>query len=210
MQDLILAGTETSAHQTEWVLTEIMRHPHVLQKVVAEVDSVVGKDRLVEEKDLPQFQYLYAVVCEAFRLHPVTAMIVPHQSSVDTKVAGYDIPKNTSVLINVYAVGRDPSVWENPLQFDPERFVGKDVDIKGKDFRITPFGSGRRICPGLPLGLLQVQMLIAQLLHCCEFSLPAGMKPEDVDMSEYLSFTAAKAKPLELCVTPRISLDLLS
>ncbi|KAL3696130.1 hypothetical protein R1sor_010206 [Riccia sorocarpa] len=204
--DMLLAGTDTSADQVMWTLTELMRHPEIRSKLQQEIDQVVGQHRAVEESDLPQLKYLEAVVKESLRLHPVVPLLLPHENLVKTKVFGYDIPAQTRVYLNVYAIQRDPQVWENPLTFKPERFLKKEnKDFRGHDFEFLPFGSGRRACPGMNLGLIMMHLTVAQMLHACEFSLPPGMTPEQVSVEETFVLTAVRAHPLQLLVAPRLA-----
>lgn len=199
-------GTETFSNQVEWTLTELMRHPEIRQKVQRELDFVVGKDRVVEESDLARLKYLHAVVKESFRLHPVLPLCAPMESTIATKIGGYELPSKTRVVINLYAIQRDPKIWDNPLAFDPDRFRRRSSDVKGEDFELLPFGAGRRICVGLNLGLSIVQFTLAQLLHTCDLALPIGMKCDDVDMEEGCGPTMPKARPLQVLVTPRLPL----
>ncbi|PTQ26692.1 hypothetical protein MARPO_0596s0001, partial [Marchantia polymorpha] len=169
--DIIMAGTDTSSDTIVWAITELLRHPNILERLQSELDDVIGTERLVEEADLNNLEYLQAVVKETLRLHPVAALGVPHYSTEATKVAGYDIPANTRVMLNLYAIGRDPKVWENPLKFDPSRFLNSPVDVRGHHYEVLPFGAGRRKCPGMNLGLVSVAYNLAQLVHACSISL---------------------------------------
>nr|AHI15952.1 flavonoid 3',5'-hydroxylase [Pohlia nutans] len=197
------AGMETSALATEWAMAEILRNPHILKKAQSEVDAVVGKDRRVRESDIPMLKYIKAIVKEALRLHPIIPLLVPHQSNVACKALGYDIPTKTQLLVNVWAIGRDPTVWTNPLTFDPERFLDDgahaDTDFSGKEFNLLPFGSGRRMCMGMSLGVLLVETSIASLLHC--FSWTAA---PDLDMTEGLGLSNSKAIPLCAIASARL------
>ncbi|KAG6557055.1 hypothetical protein Mapa_000981 [Marchantia paleacea] len=206
LKDLITGGTETFSNQVEWTLAELMRHPEIRQKVQRELDFVVGKDRVVEESDLARLKYLHAVVKESFRLHPVLPLCAPMESTIATKIGGFELPSKTRVVINLYAIQRDPKVWDNPLAFNPDRFRRRSSDVKGEDFELLPFGAGRRICVGLNLGLSIVQFTLAQLLHTCDLALPIGMKCDDVDMEEGCGPTMPKARPLLVLVTPRLPL----
>ncbi|KAL3695026.1 hypothetical protein R1sor_008677 [Riccia sorocarpa] len=210
--DMLLAGAETVSDVEQWALTELMRHPDILEKVTKELDAVVGRGRLVDEADLVHLTYLQAVVNEIFRLHPVLPFLVPHESLADTKVAGYDIPKGTRVFFNTYGMGRDPKIWEDPLTFNPDRFLNSPINAKGQCYELTPFGSGRRICVGLNYAVILVELTLAQLLHLCDFSLPHGMKPSDVDVEESFGdqITVPKLRPLEIVAKPRLPLHVYS
>lgn len=198
---MLIGGAETTANTTLWAMAEIMRHPEVGQKIVDELDLVVGRDRLVDESDLAQLKYLKATVKETFRMYPVVPLNVPHVSMEDTQVAGYDIPKDTRVLLNIYGIGRDPKLWTNPNDFDPARFVDNPMDVKGRSFELLPFSAGRRRCPGMDMGLILVEMGIAQILQTCVLSLPPGM---EVGVEEGAGFTLHKLHPLQVLVSPRL------
>ncbi|KAJ7548418.1 hypothetical protein O6H91_07G011100 [Diphasiastrum complanatum] len=200
--DMLAAGTESSAVTIEWALSEILLNPWVQEKAQQELDHVVGRERKVEEADLPQLKYLQSIVKETFRLHPPGPVLVPHESTQAVQVTGYDIPANTRLLVNVWAIGRDPSNWERALEFSPERFLNSNIDVRGYDFELIPFGSGRRACPGLALGLASVQLGLAVLLQSFEWSLPSSH--EKLDMSEVFGLTLPKAVPLHAIATPRL------
>ncbi|KAG0613122.1 hypothetical protein M758_6G078700 [Ceratodon purpureus] len=197
------AGMETSVLATEWTMAEILNNPKVLSKAQAELDAVVGRTRTVQESDIPNLKYLKAVVKEAFRLHPVIPLLVPHQSNAACRAFGYDIPAETRLLVNVWAIGRDPAVWSNPLHFDPERFLGDGphggTDFSGKGFNLLTFGAGRRMCMGVSLGELLVESSVASLLHCFSWSLPG-----ELDMSEGVGLSVRKAVPLSAIASPRL------
>ncbi|KAL3694587.1 hypothetical protein R1sor_008238 [Riccia sorocarpa] len=184
--DLMTAGSETSANSVVWVIAELMRHPESLRKVQSELDMVVGSDRLVNESDIPQLKYLRAVVKETQRLHPVSPLLIARQSIAPATVGGYDIPSKTQVFVNAYAIMRDPSVWDDPLDFLPERFLTtcSHIDGSGHHYQFLPFGSGRRKCAASNLGLLLVEATVGLLMQTCDFFLPEGMSCEDVSMEE--------------------------
>ncbi|KAJ7546666.1 hypothetical protein O6H91_08G049700 [Diphasiastrum complanatum] len=199
--DMLASATDTSAVTIEWALSEILLNPLVQQKAQQELDHVVGHERKVEEADIPQLKYLQSIVKETFRLHPAGPFLVPHESTQAVQVAGYDIPAKTLLLVNAWAIGRDPSTWERALDFYPERFLHSNIDVRGQDFELIPFGSGRRGCPGLSLGLASVQLGLAVLLQSYEWSLPSSQK---LDMSEMFGLTLPKAVPLHAIATPRL------
>ncbi|KAL8494650.1 hypothetical protein ACS0TY_025473 [Phlomoides rotata] len=203
--DLLVAGSDTSAASAEWTLSELIRHPAVMKKLQKELESVVGMDHTVEESHLDKLQYLDCVVKEAFRLHPVVPLLLPHESIEDCVVDGYHIPKKSRIMVNVWAIGRDPNVWHDPLSFTPERFMGSNIDVKGHNFQLLPFSSGRRGCPGMQLGLTVVKLVVAQLVHCFQWELPQGMLPTDMDMSEYFAVVTARANHLKVIPTYRLT-----
>lgn len=205
MQDLIGGGTDTSSVTVEWAMSEILRSPEVLAKASEELERVIGRDRLVAEQDIPNLPYMEAIVKETMRLHPVAPLMSPRLSREDVSMGRYDIPAGTRVLINVWAIGRDPAVWEAPMEFRPERFVGSGVDVKGQDFELLPFGSGRRMCPGIGLGLRMVHMILANLLHAFAWRLPGGAAAaEELSMEETFSLTVPRRVPLEAVAEPKL------
>ncbi len=208
VQESILAGTDTTATTTEWAIAELLKHPQFTQKAQEELDGVVGFERVVDESDIPQLKYLQAIVKETFRLHPPAPLLLPHENIEGREVGGYHIPPKTLLYVNVWAIHRDSSIYENPLEFNPERFVGSNIDLKGKDFQLLPFGSGRRVCPGFPFGLITVQMELARFLHSFTLRLPKGESSQDMDMSEVFSLTTPKAISLHVVATARLPLHL--
>ncbi|XP_013635994.1 PREDICTED: cytochrome P450 76C2-like isoform X2 [Brassica oleracea var. oleracea] len=194
--DLFGAGTDTNSSTVEWAMSELLRSPKTMAKAQAEINRVLGQKGFVEESDISELPYLQAVVKEVFRLHPAAPLLVPRKAESDVGVLGFMVPKDTQVLVNVWAIGRDPSVWENPTRFEPERFLGKETDVRGRDYELTPFGAGRRICPGLPLAVKIVPLMLASLLYSFDWKLPNGVTSEDLDMDETFGLTLHKTNPL--------------
>ncbi|XP_042040105.1 cytochrome P450 71AU50-like [Salvia splendens] len=194
--DLLIAGTDTSAAVIEWAMSELMRHPTVMKKLQQELESVVGLDQMVEESHIDKLKYLDCVVKEVMRLHPVVTLLLPRESMEDCELHGFYIPKKSRVIVNAWAIGRDPDVWADPDSFTPERFIDSDIDLRGRHFELIPFGSGRRGCPGLQLGLTVVKLVVAQLVHCFDWELPNGMKPSEIDMSKHFGLVTARVKHL--------------
>ncbi|KAK9926265.1 hypothetical protein M0R45_023506 [Rubus argutus] len=195
--DMITAAFDTSATAIVWSLAELLRNPRVMKNLQEELQSVIGMDRMVEETDLSKLSYLSMVVKESFRLHPVAPLLVPHESIEDITIDGYNIPKKSRIIVNIWTIGRDPNVWsENVEEFYPERFMHNDIDLRGHDFQLIPFGSGRRGCPGLQLGLTTVRLGLAQLVHCFNWELPTGLPPQELDMTEKFGLSMSKAEHL--------------
>ncbi|KAK6123084.1 hypothetical protein DH2020_043171 [Rehmannia glutinosa] len=148
--NMFAAGTDTTSSTVEWAIAELMRHPKILAQAQQELDSVVGKNRLVTESDLTRLTFLQAIVKENFRLHPSTPLSLPRIAQESCVVNGYYIPKGSTLLVNVWAIARDPDKWSDPLEFRPERFLTggerPNADVRGNDFEVIPFGAGRRIC----------------------------------------------------------------
>ncbi|KAL3683844.1 hypothetical protein R1sor_001876 [Riccia sorocarpa] len=206
--DIIVGGTDDISVTIEWALSELLKDSCILEKAQAEMDSVVGRERLVNESDLPNLPYLNAIVMETFRLHPA-GVLIPRSSVEDCEIQGYKIPAKTSLMINVHAINRDPEVYDRASDFLPERFLNSKMDLDGKDFSLLTFGTGRRICPGKGLGFLFVQYSLALFIQTCNWSLPPGLKPEDLDMEEKFSVTICRRTPLQLVLVPRLPINLL-
>ncbi|XP_047971037.1 cytochrome P450 71AU50-like [Salvia hispanica] len=204
MLDLLIGSMDTAAATIEWTLSELLRNPKVMKKLQKELEQVVGLKRIVEETDLNKLEYLNMVVKESFRLHPVAPLLIPHYSMEHIKVNGYDIPKESRILINTYAIGRDPKVWTDPEMFVPERFSGSDIDVWGQHFQLLPFGSGRRGCPGIQLGLIQVRLIVSQLVHCFDWQLPNDMSPKELDMDEEFGLIVSRVNHLMAIPTLRL------
>ncbi|AEE80142.1 cytochrome P450 monooxygenase-like protein [Arabidopsis thaliana] len=199
--DLFLAGVDTSSSAVEWAMAELLRNPKMIVKVQEEIRQVIGLKGTVQDLDIVKLPYLQAVVKESLRLHPPAPFLVPRKSeSDDVQIFEFLIPKNTQVLVNVWAIGRDPNVWKNPTQFEPERFLGRGIDVKGNHFELIPFGAGRRICPGMPLAFRIMHLVLASLLYGFDWEYQNGVVPENVDMNEAFGATLHKAEPL--CIVP--------
>eukprot|EP00253_Pinus_taeda_P004453 PITA_04453 len=196
LYDMFVAGSETSSATIEWAMAEAIRNPRIMKKAQAELDEVIGTGRRVEETDIDRLPYLHAVVKETFRLHPPAPLLIPHRAESSCEVAGYMIPKDTQLLVNAWAIGRDPTIWDEPTKFKPERFVESEMEYRGQNFELIPFGAGRRICPGLPLAHRMVHVVTASLLHSSNWSLPDGITTDTMDMSERFGITLQRASPL--------------
>ncbi|CAI9111862.1 OLC1v1012191C1 [Oldenlandia corymbosa var. corymbosa] len=207
--DLFTAGTDTSSSTVEWAIAELIRNPKLLAQAQKELDDVVGLGRLVSEGDLARLPFLQAIIKETFRLHPSTPLSLPRMAAESCEINGYFIPKGSTLLVNVWAIARDPEMWADPLEFRPERFLPggekPSVDIKGNDFEVIPFGAGRRICAGMSMGLRVVQFLTATLIHAFDWDLPDGQTREKLDMEEAYGLTLQRASPLLVHPRPRLS-----
>ncbi|TQE02247.1 hypothetical protein C1H46_012118 [Malus baccata] len=204
MLDMLSGSMDTTATSTEWTLSELLKHPQVMKKVQKEIENVVGMERMVEESDLEKLEYLDMVVKETMRLHPVAPLLLPHAAIEDCNVNGFHIPGKSRIMINIWAIGRNPSVWTDADKFIPERFDGSNIDFRGRDFQFIPFGSGRRGCPGMQLGITMVLLLVAQLVHCFDWELPNNMLPTELDMTEEFGLTVPRANHLLALPTYRL------
>lgn len=204
IMDVMFGGTETVASAIEWAMAELMHSPEDLKRVQKELADVVGLDRRVEESDFENLTYLRCALKETLRLHPPIPLLL-HETAEEAVVSGYRIPAKTRVMINAWAIGRDPESWEDPNTFRPSRFLNESApDFKGSNFEFIPFGSGRRSCPGMQLGLYGLDLAVANLLHCFTWELPDGMKPSEMDMGDVFGLTAPRASRLVAIPSPRL------
>ncbi|XP_058735049.1 cytochrome P450 93B16-like [Vicia villosa] len=198
--DYFTAATDTTAISLEWAVSELYNNPMVQKKMQEEVDIVVGKERLVCEADIPNLPYTNAVIKETLRLHPPLPMVA-RKGIQDCVVDGHMIPKGSIVCVNTWAIGRDPKIWKNPLEFRPERFLESDIDMKGHHFELLPFGTGRRGCPGMPLAMRELPTVIGALVQCFEWKMldPEGKildHGKRIEMDERPGLTAPRANDL--------------
>ncbi|XP_061360186.1 cytochrome P450 76A1-like [Gastrolobium bilobum] len=201
--EMFTAGTDTTTSTMEWAMAELLHNPSTLKKVQMEIRSKIGKDRNMEEKDIENIPYLKAVIKETLRLHPPLPFMVPHMAVDSCNMLGYHIPKESQIIVNVWAIGRDSKVWDAPLLFWPERFLEPNMtDYKGHHFEFIPFGSGRRMCPAMPLASRVLPLALGSLLHSFDWVLPDGLKPEEMDMTEGMGITLRKAVPLKAIPVP--------
>ncbi|CAJ2635701.1 unnamed protein product [Trifolium pratense] len=204
IMDVMFGGTETVASAMEWTISELMRNPQDLNRVQEELATVVGLHRRVEESDIEKLTYLKCVVKETLRLHPPIPLLL-HETAEDATIRGYFVPKGSRVMINAWAIGRDKDSWEDPEEFKPSRFLNSSApDFKGSNFEFIPFGSGRRSCPGMQLGMYALDLALAHLLHCFTWNLPNGMKPSEMDMSDVFGLTAPRASRLVAVPAKRV------
>lgn len=204
--NLFSAGSDTSSSLIEWALSEMICNPTILKRAQEEMDRVIGRDRRLQESDLDKLPYLRAICKEAFRKHPSTPLNLPRIAVESCEVDGYYVPKGTRLSVNIWAIGRDPDLWENPLEFNPDRFLsGKNAKIepRGNDFELIPFGAGRRICAGTRMGIILVEYIIGTMVHSFEWKLPNGV--EKLNMDEIFGLALQKKVPLAAIVTPRLA-----
>ena len=207
MQTLILTATGSSAITLTWALSLLLNHPTVLKIAQDELDTNIGKERWVQESDIKDLKYLQAIIKETFRLYPPAPLTGIREATEDCTVANYHIPKGTRLLISIWKLQRDPQIWTNPNNFEPERFMTthSEMDFRAQNFEYIPFSYGRRSCPGMTSGLLVVHLTLARLLQGFEMSTREGFP---VDMSEGLGVALPKLNPLEVMLKPRLPLEL--
>lgn len=195
-----MASSETSATALQWAMAELIRNPRVMRKAQEEVRRVLhGHGSRVTEDSLGDLRYLGLVIKEVLRLHPPASMLLPRECRTPCQVLGFDVPAGAMVLVNAWAIGRDPRHWDEPEEFWPERFEGDGaVDFKGTDFEYIPFGAGRRMCPGMAFGLANMELALASLLYHFDWELPDGTEPQGLDMTELLGLTTRRRSDLFL------------
>ena len=206
LQAVIAGGTDTSNIVLTWAISLILRNPLVLEKVKVELDIHIGKEKCVSEFDISKLTYLQAIVKETLRLYPPAPLSTPREFIEDCTLSGYNIKKGTRLITNLWKIHTDSNVWEDSLEFKPERFLTthKDIDVKGHHFELLPFGGGRRMCPGISFGIEVVHFSLASFLHSFEI---LSSSPNPIDMTENFGLTNTKATPLEILIKPRLSFN---
>ncbi|VAH39954.1 unnamed protein product [Triticum turgidum subsp. durum] len=204
MADLFVAGSETSATMLQWAMSELLKNPRVMQKVQGEVRRVLSEQGKVTEESLRNIHYLHLVIKETLRLHPALPLLLPRECRSPCQVLGFDVPVGATVLVNAWAIGMDPMHWDKPEEFMPERFEFNTVDFKGGDFEYTPFGAGRRMCPGMTFGLANMELALASILYHFDWELPHGMAVADLDMAEVVTVTSRRKHDLLVVPVVRV------
>lgn len=200
--DLFAAGTDTTSSTLEWAMTELLHTPDIMAKAKAELELVIGKGKILEEADISQLSYLQCIMKETLRIHTPAPFLIPRKVESDVEVNGFTVPNGSQILVNVWAIGRDPSHWEDPLSFKPERFLTSELDVRGQNFELIPFGAGRRMCPGLPLAIRMVPVILGSLINSFDWKLDGGIGPKELDMGEKFGITLQKAQPLRAVPMP--------
>ncbi|TXG52096.1 hypothetical protein EZV62_021265 [Acer yangbiense] len=197
LMNVFVGGTDASVATVVWAMTYLMKNPNYMKKAQEEIRHIMGNKDFVNEDDIQNLPYLKAVVKETMRLQPA-APLSPRSTTEKCNLEGYEIPAKTLVFVNAFAIGRDPEAWENAEEFNPDRFIGSCIDLKGQNFELVPFGGGRRSCPGIYMGIAMVELALANLLHKFDWELPAGMKKEDLDFEVLPGITMHKKNTLFL------------
>uniref|UniRef100_M1AMP0 Geraniol 10-hydroxylase n=1 Tax=Solanum tuberosum TaxID=4113 RepID=M1AMP0_SOLTU len=195
LHDLFIAGTDTTSNTFEWAMVEVMRKPYIMRKAKAELAEVIGQGKAIEEASVAQLPYLQCIVKETLRLHPPVPILL-RKVDQDVETCGYFVPKDSQVLVHVLSIGRDPANWDDPLTFKPERFWDSKMDVRGQDFEIIPFGGGRRICPGIPLAMRTISIMLGSLLNSFDWKAEGDIAPEDLDVEEKFGVSLARLRPL--------------
>ncbi|KAJ0732938.1 putative cytochrome P450 [Helianthus annuus] len=195
--ELFAAGTETTGLTTEWFVAELLKNEEAMKKVRDEVTKQINGN-VVKESDLVRLPYLEACFKETLRLHPAGPLLIPRKAVETCEIMGYTIPKDSQVLVNVWAINRDPKIWDDPLSFKPERFIGSNVSYKGNDFGYLPFGSGRRMCPGETMASKLILLTVASLVINFDWFIPDKTNPMEINMDEEMDIAMYKKEPLHV------------
>ncbi|XP_027362488.1 cytochrome P450 71D11-like [Abrus precatorius] len=198
IMDIFAAGGETSAVIVDWAMVELVKDPRVMKKVQDEVREMFNMKGRVDATCINELKYLQLVIKETLRLHPPAPLLIPRECRQTCEIHGYNIPIKSRIIVNAWAIGRDPKYWTEPERFYPERFIHSSIDYKGSSFEYIPFGAGRRICPGSIFGLINVELALALLLYHFDWKLPNEMKAEELDMTEQFGLTAKRKQDLYL------------
>lgn len=199
---------DNPSNAVEWTLAEMINQPELLQRATEELDNVVGKERMVQESDIPKLKFLKACARESFRMHPIAPFNVPHVSMKDTMVGNYFIPKGSHVILSRSGLGRNPNVWSEPHKFKPERHLksdGSDVVLSEPELKFISFSTGRRGCPGVNLGTTMTMVLLARLLHAFNWSAPSNVSSINLNECKSEMFLA---EPLLAIAKPRLATKL--
>jgi cytochrome P450 len=199
---MLVAATDTTSATSVWAMTALIKNPRVMTKVQEEIRNYGGKREFLYEEDIQNLPYFKAVIKETLRLHLPTPLLVQRESREKCSIGGYNIPAKTILYVNAWAIHRDPNIWKNPEEFYPERFFKSSINFTGQDFELIPFGAGRRICPGMPMGVASVELIVANLLYSFDWQLPHGMVKEDIDTEMLPGITQHKKNPL--CLVAKI------
>ncbi|KAK2379331.1 cytochrome P450 83B1 [Trifolium repens] len=200
--DMLAATTDTTSTTLVWAMTALIRNPRVMEKVQEEIRNFGGEKDFLDENDIQNFPYMKAMIKETLRLYLPAPLLMARESREKCIISGYNIPTNTIVYVNGWAIHRDPNVWKNPEEFTPERFLDSSINFLGQDFELIPFDAGRRICPGMSLGVASLEIILANLLFSFDWKLPHGLVVEDIDDEMLPGITQHKKNPL--CLVAKI------
>ncbi|XP_031284873.1 cytochrome P450 71B10-like [Pistacia vera] len=200
--NMFLGGVDTSAITVIWAMAELAKNPRLMHKAQDEVRKCIGQKGRVTESDIDKLVYLKMIIKETLRLHPPAPLLIPREAISQFNVNGYNIYPKTLIQVNAWAIGRDPKYWNNPEEFSPERFMNNSIDLKGQNFEFLPFGSGRRSCPAMHMGLITSELALANLLYCFDWKLPNGMKEDDLNMDESAGVSLTVSKKIPLILVP--------
>nr|AFR34030.1 cytochrome p450 BCMA2 [Boechera stricta]AFR34032.1 cytochrome P450 BCMA2 [Boechera stricta] len=208
--EFCIAAIDNPANNMEWTLAEMLKNPEILRKALEELEEVVGKDRLVQESDIPNLNYLKACCRETFRIHPSAHYVPPHVARQDTTLGGYFIPKGSHIHVCRPGLGRNPKIWKDPLVYQPERHlqgdrITKEVTLVEAEMRFVSFSTGRRGCIGVKVGTIMMVMMLARFIQGFNWKLHQDFGPLSLEEDDE---SLLMAKPLLLSVEPRLAPNL--
>ncbi|KAI3773598.1 hypothetical protein L1987_48128 [Smallanthus sonchifolius] len=203
IQEVFVAATDTTSISLEWAMSELIKNPRVMKKLQQEVTEITQGRSMISE-DLEKMPYIKAVLKESLRLHTPFPILIPRKSMQDVKLMGYDILAGTQVIINAWAIGRDPALWEKSNQFRPERFLNNSIDYQGLHFEWLPFGAGRRSCPGVHFSVPVMELALANIVYKFDMVLPNGTKNVDLDLSDANGMPIYRKSSLLALASPRV------
>ena len=196
---MLIGGGDSTSTTLEWVMAELIKNPSIMKRAQEEVRRVVGNKSKIDVDDISQMDYMKCIIKESLSLHTPLPLSAPRETSESVKFGGYEIPAKTRVFVNVWAIQRDPKLWDRPEEFIPERFIDKPNDLKGQNFEFIPFGGGRKGCPGMAFAVAAVEYLLANLLCWFDWRLPTiNARGEELDMTEVNALTAFRKNPLHI------------
>jgi cytochrome P450 len=199
---MLVGGTDTTSASAVWAMTALIKNSRVMKKVQEEIRNSRDKKDFLDEDDIQNLSYLKAVIKETFRLYLPGPLLVPRESREKCTIGGYQIPANTILYVNAWAIHRDFDIWKDPEEFYPERFLENSINFNGRDFELIPFGAGRRICPGISMGVALLELILANLLYSFDWELPQGLVKEDIDTERCVGITQHKKN--HLCLIAKI------
>jgi cytochrome P450 len=199
---MLVGGTDTTSASAVWAMTALIKNSRVMKKVQEEIRNSRDKKDFLDEDDIQNLAYLKAVIKETFRLYLPGPLLVPRESREKCTIGGYQIPANTILYVNAWAIHRDFDIWKDPEEFYPERFLENSINFNGRDFELIPFGAGRRICPGISMGVALLELILANLLYSFDWELPQGLVKEDIDTERCVGITQHKKN--HLCLIAKI------
>lgn len=205
--DMFVAGTATSSTVLEWAMSELMKNPNMMKKAQTEVREALNGKTTIDQSDLKKLKYLKMVIKETLRFHPPGPLSIPRESREECEINGYTIPNKTIGIVNLWALGRDSEYWTEPEIFEPERFNESPLDVNGNHFQFTPFGAGRRICPGINFSMASMELCLAQLLCHFDWKLVDGVSPQELDMTVNFGNVAGRRNSLYLVASPFVQQD---
>uniref|UniRef100_A0A803LW80 Cytochrome P450 n=1 Tax=Chenopodium quinoa TaxID=63459 RepID=A0A803LW80_CHEQI len=206
--DLLGAGKDTTSKTMEWAMAELLRNPIILRKLQEEIDGVMGKDNstTILESHISKLPYLQAIVKETLRLHPSAPLLLPRKVEKDVEIDGFQLSKGAMLIINAWAIGRDPKTWFDPDSFIPDRFLGSEVSMQSQFNKLFTFGGGKKICPGISLATNMISLVLGNLIKSYDWKLDdVGELKQVLDMDDYYGITIKKAKSLRAIPIKRSS-----